>query len=65
MFRLVHLIAIACVVLFASVEAFAPMPRTVGRPTTHQFINIGEREREGLTRDSEPEEFFATYVVGH
>ena len=35
--------------------------RTVSGPsTTAKFIDMGERERTSITRDSEPEEFFAT-----
>lgn len=30
------------------------------RLDTRQFINVGEKERDALTRDSEPEDFFAT-----
>jgi len=43
-------------------QSFAP-PRplvALGRQQTRTFLNIGEQEREKLTRDSEPEEFFST-----
>lgn len=30
--------------------------------TTPLYGFLGDKERDGLTRDSEPEEFFATYV---
>jgi hypothetical protein len=42
----------------ASSSRTNPMPHQ--RLDTRQFINLGERERDALTRDSEPENFFAT-----
>lgn len=56
-------------VLVATSMGFAPLTSrhhgivtsSSSRPTSQQlFLNIGERERDGLTRDNEPEEFFAT-----
>ena len=45
---------------------FAPMSATtkasINRPTlsTKLFINIGDQERDKLTRDSEPGDYFKT-----
>jgi hypothetical protein len=43
-------------------SAFAPLkPATVSRPNLSQlYINLGEPEREKLTRDSEPQDYFKT-----
>jgi hypothetical protein len=68
------LLVVAVCVAVSSVHAFtaAPLQRptsincasvVVGggvRPATRLNINIGERERDALTRDSEPEQFFST-----
>lgn len=65
---------IAALLVLASFEnanAFAPSVTSKGsmsaqhhRLDTRRFINVGEKERDALTRESEPEEFFATYVLG-
>ena len=49
----------------ATASAFAPKPVvsptfTKTKTEIHMAIFDGEKEREKLTRDSEPEEFFAT-----
>jgi len=61
---------VVAALLCALSQAFAPLPRpttttgmTFVRPgalKTRTYINIGEQERDKLTRDSEPEDFFAT-----
>jgi hypothetical protein len=51
--------------LFGFSSAFAPptsQALAFRRSTSRIFINIGEQERQKLTRDSEPEEYFRTYV---
>ena len=58
------IIAASCLL---SASAF--VPQTTLTPTktfarrktpTQIFVNIGEKERDSITRDSEPEEFFRT-----
>jgi hypothetical protein len=47
----------------SSAAAAASRPGVLQRPArldTHHFVNLGERERDALTRESEPEDFFAT-----
>jgi hypothetical protein len=45
----------------AAVASTRPgVPQRQQRFDTRQFINLGERERDALTRESEPENFFAT-----
>jgi hypothetical protein len=58
------LFIVACAVSMTS--AFAPRSTVAtttafARPAlTRTYINIGEQERDKLTRDSEPEDFFKT-----
>lgn len=59
-----YLVALTIALSFwAPSHAFAPLSQnvpTATKPHSKLFINIGEPERESLTRDSEPEDFFAT-----
>lgn len=56
---------LAILAILATASAFAPQPnhmlsRTT-TPTTTQIYQLGgEQERNKLTRDSEPDEFFST-----
>jgi hypothetical protein len=57
------LLVLACTLSMTS--AFAPKAAVsttaFARPAlTRTYINIGDQERQKLTRDSEPEDFFAT-----
>jgi hypothetical protein len=58
--------AILAICLMANVNAFAPSTKvslttsTTTRKPTAAFGFLGDKERDKLTRDSEPEQFFAT-----
>lgn len=55
------LLVAACALSQAFAPPRVPTSTVVGRrQPTKIHINIGDQERETITRDSEPEDFFAT-----
>jgi hypothetical protein len=61
---LVALVVCALSAMTTTTNAFAPiavMPSAVSRRNPSKiFINIGEPERDKLTRESEPQDYFKT-----